>query len=85
MKTHFGFIRTVIPSTPFCLCPDWAPTPARQGVSALTQMLDWELAEDQGPVWEFSIQIVKAIAHRDSDFLLEALQAETVAGSAILD
>lgn len=80
-----GFIGTVIPSTPFGPCPDWAPTLVRQGVSALSELLDWELAEDQGPVWVFSIQIVKSIAHRYSDFLLEALQAETVADSAVLD
>lgn len=48
-------------------------------------MPDWELAEDQGLVWVFSIQIVKAIAHRYSDFLLEALWAETAADSAVLD
>jgi hypothetical protein len=37
-------------------------------------MLGWGLAEDQGPVWVFSIQIVKGIAHSYSDFLLEALR-----------
>lgn len=74
----------MIPSCPLCPCPDWALT-LRQGVSAPTEMLDWDLAEYQGPVWVLSILIVKATAHSYSEFLLEALQADTVVDSAVLD
>jgi hypothetical protein len=48
MKTFFSSSGTAIPSTCFYPCPDRALFPDRQGVSPLTQMLGWKLAEDQG-------------------------------------
>lgn len=75
-KRFWGSIGTVSPPSPLRPCHDWALT-LRQGVSAPAEMLDWELAEDQGPVWVLSIRIGKAVVHSYSEFRHEALQADT--------